>query len=125
MQQEHKEALANGRRVGNAVERYLEHLRETEASSTRRTVEQIQARLADINVEMQGATAARTVQLIQERHDLVRELNLRSDHERLATLETEFIAVAREYSERKGIKYAAFREFGVPSAVLRKAGVSR
>jgi hypothetical protein len=40
-------------------------------------------------------------------------------------LEEAFVAVARSYGERHGISYAAWRELGVPAAVLRRAGIVR
>ena len=43
----------------------------------------------------------------------------------LSGLEADFVAVAKEYSQRKGISYAAWREVGVEPAVLKKAGVTR
>ena len=38
---------------------------------------------------------------------------------------TRFVDAAAEYSERKGITYSAWRELGVPAAVLKRAGVKR
>jgi len=35
------------------------------------------------------------------------------------------VEVAKSYSSRKGISYAAWREVGVEPAVLKKAGISR
>jgi hypothetical protein len=35
------------------------------------------------------------------------------------------VEVAASYSARQGISYDAWREIGVPAAVLREAGVSR
>lgn len=40
-------------------------------------------------------------------------------------LEKDFIANAAPYAARKGLSYAAFREVGVPPAVLSKAGIKR
>ena len=41
------------------------------------------------------------------------------------TLEEAFVGAASEYSDRKGISYSAWRELGVPAAVLKRAGVKR
>ncbi len=46
-------------------------------------------------------------------------------HTDLAELENGFEKVAKGYAERKGITYSAFRQIGVPAAVLKKAGISR
>jgi hypothetical protein len=35
------------------------------------------------------------------------------------------VETARTYGERKGITYAAWRELGVPPAVLKRAGIGR
>jgi hypothetical protein len=43
----------------------------------------------------------------------------------LAGVEAEFVAAAKSYGARKGISYATWREAGVSSAVLKKAGISR
>ena len=36
-----------------------------------------------------------------------------------------FAGAAKAYGERKGITFAAWREFGVPTAVLKQAGITR
>ena len=43
----------------------------------------------------------------------------------LGAFEEDFVAAASGYSDRKGISYAAWRELGVPPAVLKRAGISR
>lgn len=43
----------------------------------------------------------------------------------ISKLEAAFVAVAKSYSERKGITYAAWREAGLAAATLRMAGISR
>ena len=43
----------------------------------------------------------------------------------LSELEKGFVDAAAEYGRRKGITYAAWREAGVPSAVLNRAGIGR
>ena len=40
-------------------------------------------------------------------------------------LRASFVKVAKNYSARKGISYAAWREVGVDAETLREAGVSR
>jgi hypothetical protein len=40
-------------------------------------------------------------------------------------LQADFVAAAGEYGQRKSITYAAWREVGVPSSVLKQAGISR
>jgi hypothetical protein len=65
------------------------------------------------------------VKLIQERFNLSRELETMDSQVDLQSLEDGFVGVASSYSVRQGISYAAWREVGVPAAVLKRAGVSR
>jgi len=43
----------------------------------------------------------------------------------ITELEEEFVRVAKGYAARKGISYIAFRQIGVPAAILREAGINR
>jgi hypothetical protein len=43
----------------------------------------------------------------------------------LSGFEADFVKAAKGYSERKGISYTAWRELGVPAAVLKQAGIGR
>ena len=65
------------------------------------------------------------VHLVQERLNLTSELANKDAAVDLAALEEGFTKAAKNYSERKGITYAAWREAGVDAAVLRKAGIRR
>lgn len=126
MSQEHKDALALGREQGRAVRRYLEALEAHRPKRGRkRTPESIQKRLADIEARMEEADALTRLQLRQERMDLQAELAAKSNGVDLAQLEDEFVQAARDYGERKGITYAAWREQGVDPGVLRRAGIRR
>lgn len=40
-------------------------------------------------------------------------------------IEEAFVKAAKEYSERKGITYSAWREVGVPAATLKATGIQR
>lgn len=63
------------------------------------------------------------VDLIQSKLDIEKALSeLKSGHT-IDELEAGFIENAASYSERKGISYTAWREFGVPAKVLRQAGI--
>ena len=62
---------------------------------------------------------------MQEQLDLQRELERLEAKVDLGGLEREFVRVAKPYSERKGISYAAWRELGVSADVLKKAGITR
>lgn len=76
-------------------------------------------------MEINEADPLKRVQLIQERMDLLDELDGATSTVDLDGLEKEFIENAAPYSQRKGISYAAWRELGVSASVLRSAGISR
>ena len=126
MSSEHKEALAVGREQGRAVRRYLEALDLHKPKRGRkRTQESIRKQLADIEEKLPAADPLSRVLMIQQRIDLQRELETKSETVDISELEAGFVKAAKEYGSRKGISYAAWREAGVPSDVLRKAGISR
>lgn len=126
MTQEHKEALALGREQGRAVRRYLEALDAHRPKRGRkRTPESIQKRLDDIEGRIEAADPLTRLQLTQERMNLHAELAAKSDGVDLQELEDEFVQSAKDYGDRKGITYAAWREAGVPASVLKRAGIRR
>lgn len=129
MSKEHKAALAAGRTEGRAIKNYLEALEQHRPKrGRRRTEESISARLAKIEEELdEGTDPVKRLNLVQERMDLTDELEKMQTKETvdLEALEAEFVAAAKSYSDRRHISYAAWREVGVPAAVLKAAGVSR
>ena len=123
---EHKDALAAGRRQGNAVRRYLVALETNRPRRGRQvSTETLQKRLQDVEKKIMSADALQKVHLIQQRRDL--ELRLSAAGEQAAddlpALEAAFVDVAAEYGKRKGIDYATWREAGVPADVLQRAGI--
>lgn len=126
MSKEHKAALAEGREQGRAVRRYLEALEAHRPRRGRkRTPESMEKRLVKVEDELATADPLKRLHLIQERLDLQSALATNDAKVDLETLEKEFIEAAQPYSSRKGISYSAWRELGVPSNVLAKAGISR
>ena len=126
MSDDHKAALAEGRRQGRAVRDYLEALEQHKPKRGRkRTVESMQAQLAKIEDQLAEADPVKRLQLIQDRMDLQAELSANETKADLDGLEKDFVEAAKSYSERKGISYAAWRELGVEASVLKKAGISR
>lgn len=126
MTPEHKAAMAAGRAEGRAVKNYLEALEaHRPRRGRRRTPESIEARLRRIDDEFVDADAVKRLNLVQERIDLNAELAAMEDPVDLEALEEAFVAAAKGYGERKGISYTAWREVGVPAAVLKRAGISR
>lgn len=126
MSQEHKDALAVGREEGRAVRRYLEALELNKPRRGRkRTPESVQRQLAAVEENLENADPLSRVHLIQQRIDLQRELEAKSQTVDMGELEAGFVKAAKGYGQRKGISYAAWREAGVEAEVLKKAGISR
>lgn len=120
----HKDALASGRSEAAAVKAYLEALDRNKPRRGRpRTVASIKAQLDKVRKALIDAAPLERLQLTQQRMDLERELKAMQATSDLAALEKAFVAVAKAYSARKGISVAAWRELGVSTAVLKKAGI--
>jgi hypothetical protein len=126
MTSEHKAALAAGRTESRAVKLYLAGLENNRPRRGRkRTPESIKRRLGQIDGALADADPLSRLALVQERMDLERELEGMSAKADLGKLEDDFVKVAGNYSTRRGISYAAWREVGVDAAVLKRAGISR
>ncbi|MEI7619342.1 MAG: hypothetical protein WCK14_12045 [Actinomycetota bacterium] len=126
MTDEHKAALAAGRFEGRAVRDYLDVLRNSKPKRGRkRTAESIAKRLAAIDAEILDADPIRELKLVQERLDLQAELAAGDDTVDISALEAEFVKVAKAYSARNGISYAAWRAIGVEASVLKAARIAR
>jgi len=126
MSDQHKAANAKARTENRAVGAYLEALESNRPRPGRkRSAESMRNRIEAIGEALEAATPIRRVQLVQERIDLERALSAPSEAVDISELEDGFAAVAVSYSGRKGITYSAWREVGVPAAVLRQAGISR
>ncbi len=127
MTDEHKAALAAGRAQGLAVRSYLEGLEASKPKRGRpRTADMIQQQLDVIPRALEQVDAVGRLQLIQKRIDLQASLDAMSgDAVDIEALEEAFVKVAAAYSKAKGISYAAWREIGVDTAVLKRAGISR
>lgn len=126
MTAEHKQALADGRAEGRAVKVYLDALEQQKPRRGRkRTPDSIAKRLTAIEKQLADASSLQRLQLVQERRDLETELAGMDTTVDLTALEAAFVKVAKDYSARKGIEYASWRELGVGADVLKKAGVTR
>jgi hypothetical protein len=126
MSAEHKAALARGRSEGRAVRDYLDGLRANKPKRGRkRTPDSIKKRLAAIDEQLAQADPLSELRYVQERRDLENELSSMGSAVDLSAIEDAFVKVAKSYSERQGISYAAWREVGVPASVLKRAGIGR
>lgn len=124
--EEAKAARAAGQAQGRTVSRYLTALDSTKPKRGRqRSPEKMQARISELPGEIAQAKPLKRVHLIQELMDLEAELEKEEEVVDISGIESEFISVAADYSSRKGISYAAWREVGVPASVLKAAGVAR
>jgi hypothetical protein len=125
MSSQHKKAIAVGRGEAQAVRRYLDALDGKRRPGRRRSARSVEQRLADLADALPGASPLRRLELAQQRIDLQAELGSMDAAPASDYLEADFIAVARGYADRKGISYPAWREVGVPAAVLRAARITR
>jgi hypothetical protein len=125
MSAEHKAALAQGRREGRAVKRYLEALGNRRPGRPV-TPARLREKIAALEPRIAAATdPLKALEMRQERIDAEAALARAEASEDLATLEAAFVEHAGSYSERKGISYSAWREAGIAAEVLRRAGIGR
>lgn len=125
MSEEHKAALAQGRREGRAVKQYLKLVgsRRPGRPVTRDSLEKRVAGLAEkVNAE---ADPLKRLELIQTRLDAEDQMAELSEAVDADAVEKEFVEVAKSYSDRKGITYTAWREAGVSAQALKEAGIPR
>ncbi|MFV1963062.1 MAG: hypothetical protein ACC658_14665 [Acidimicrobiia bacterium] len=123
MTQEHKDALAQGRTEARAIKAYLKTI-DTRKQGRPVSRESLVKRLDKTNRRIEDSDdPLKILDLIQTRLDIQLALSKLEDVENLDQLEAGFVRFAASYSERKGVSYTAWREFGVPAAVLRNAGV--
>jgi hypothetical protein len=122
--EEHKAAMAEGRKQQRAVSEYLEAIASSKPRRGRpRTPETIDKQLADIEEKIAAANAITRLGLVEQRLKLKQERDAMGATVDLAPLEEAFVAVAKAYGERKGISAAAWKEVGVAADVLKKAGI--
>lgn len=125
MSAEHKAALVQGRKEAKAIKAYLEALaaRKPGRPVTKVSVEK---RLSTIDERLKAETdPLKRVDLLQSRIKASGALASVSESFDLSALENEFAKVAKDYGDRKGLSYAAWRGVGVPAAALKKAGIAR
>ena len=126
MSAEHKAALAKGREQGRAVREYLAALNEEKKPGRKLDAATLNERITQTQAQIDAEPdPAKRVDLIQKRLDYEEKLADIGDSVDLDMLQKEFLEVAQEYSERKGITYSAWREAGVSAAVLKDAGIPR
>jgi len=123
MSDEHKEALAQGRKEARAIKAYLSALNSRKPGRPV-SKESLHTRLEKVSEKLAAAdNPLETVDLIQGKLDIERTLSELENAQDVDSLEAGFIENVAPYSQRKGVSYTAWREFGVPATVLRKAGI--
>lgn len=125
MSQDHKQALLQGRKEAKAIKAYLATLQQKRPGRPA-TRESLEAKLADLTKRVEKSEdPLATVKLIQARIDTKHALEQLSRAEDFDRLTADFVANVASYSERKGISYTAWREFGVPAVTLREGGIKQ
>lgn len=133
MTDEHKAALATGRKEGRIVKAYLEALEDTSTlTMRRRPMEEIHADIEGVtNIINTTTSVISRLLMIQKRIDLNTELDgtvdflAFDDGVNLQVKEDAFVEVAKSYSDRKGLTRKAWRQVKVPADVLNRAGINR
>lgn len=123
MSKQHKEALARGRKEARAVKAYLKAIDER-SSGRQPSKETLRNRLDKVNEKI-GSTddPLKRVDLLQSKLDMEKAISRVEDRDNFDHIEKAFVKNVKSYSQRKGITYTAWREFGVPASVLRAGGV--
>lgn len=130
--EEHKQALALGRKQGHVVRRYLEALemgvKPRNGTDPEAERKELREKLDKLNHDIETTDSPiQRVQMIQDRlevEEALAKVEDIADQPDITSLEDEFKAVVADYASRKGLTYKAFREVGVPAKVLKEAGVS-
>jgi hypothetical protein len=122
----HKAALARGREMSTIVDRYLSVVNVPKKRGRRVSPAVLRKRLTAAEATRKSSTGVAKVLAAQEVRDLrARLAETSGDGTNAKTLEASFVKVARQFSVNRGISYAAWRDAGVPAAVLQRAGIAR
>ena len=125
MSEAHKAALAQGRKESRAIKQYLEAIGSRKPGRPV-TPERLKERIASLEERIAAEQdPMKALEMRQARLDAEAQLATTPDAVDMEGLEAGFVACAKSYSDRKGISYTAWREQGVPAAVLGKAGIPR
>jgi len=123
MSKEHKEALARGRLEARSIKAYLSAL-DSRKPGRPVTRESLEHRLARVDSKLEAEVdPLKRLDLMQSKVDIEQTLASTEKNSNLEELAAGFVAHAKSYSERKGITYTTWRNFGVPADLLRQAGI--
>lgn len=124
----HKKALADGRAMSATVDRYLTAIGTPKRRGRKVSAATLETRLRAAQTRARSAAGVDRVVAAQEVRDLrlkLAEAKGGSSDTDVKAAEAAFVKVARKFGEARGISYGAWRDAGVPAAVLKKAGVAR
>ena len=126
MTEEHRGALAQGRRESKAIRSPLEAITAPKRRGRPVTPEMLEAKIGTIDEKVlaERDPLAR-VDLQQARIDAHAALDSMTEPVDIDALEAGFVAYAASYSSRKGITWPAWSEAGVSASVPSAAGVKR
>lgn len=123
MSNEHKAALAQGRKESREIKAYLAAIGNKKPGRPV-TKESLAKRLDSVNDKIEAVEdPLERVELIQAKLDIEKAMAEVDGKPDMEALEKGFIEHAASYSERKGVSYTAWREAGVPAKVLKAAGI--
>ncbi len=126
MSEEHKAALAQGRRESKAIKAYLVAISIPKRRGRPTTPEALEAKIATLDRRIREETdVLARVDLYQARIEAQEALDNIGAVVDIEALEAGFVECANSYSLRKGITWPAWREAGVSAEVLKAAGVKR
>ncbi len=124
---EEKQRMAEGRSHSRVVERYLREIatgKYHKRGPRKNDPEAIKAELAELNAKIASSPpGVEKLVLVENRRKLEQILAGRAESEAFDELENKFLGIAKLFSDTRGISYESWREMGVPTRVLIKAGI--
>jgi hypothetical protein len=123
----HRRALVEGRTMSATVDRYLAAVNTPKQRGRKVTKAALTQRLSDAQTRFKTAVGVDKVVAAQEVRDLKERLGPMNTEQGvdLKSLEAAFVKIAKTFSTKRGIRYGAWRDAGVPAAVLKRAGIVR
>jgi hypothetical protein len=123
----HKKALADGRSMSATVDAYLAAINVPKKRGRKVSTAVLEQRLVRARSRAKTATGVDKVLAAQEVRDLQARLAQASATTAtdVRSLESAFVKVAGRFSEKRGIRWSAWRDAGVSGEVLKKAGIAR
>jgi hypothetical protein len=123
----HKKALARGREMSSIVDRYLLAINTPKRRGRKVSVTTLQKRLKEAQEIQKHGSGVAKVLAAQDVRDLrakIAEATAPGTID-VKKLEADFLKVAKQFADQRGITYGAWRDAGVSPAVLQKAGIPR